>query len=76
MGLAEYSRKCPNLAIFCGQFGLSLMHCTFLFYYVKVFLNVFHLNEYWFNVAQILFMVWNAVNDPLFGYIQVDFLMD
>lgn len=42
----------------------------FMFYYVKVFLNVFHINEYWFNVSQVLFMIWNAVNDPLFGYIQ------
>ncbi|KAH7730102.1 Protein F28B3.5 a [Aphelenchoides avenae] len=59
-----------NLALFCGQLALGLMQTTFMFYYVKVFLNVFHVNEYWFNVAQVLFMVWNAVNDPLFGYIQ------
>lgn len=60
-----------NLALFCGQLALGLMQTTFMFYYVKVFLNVFHVNEYWFNVAQVLFMIWNAINDPLFGYIQV-----
>lgn len=46
------------------------MQTMFMFYYVKVFLNVFHVNTYWFNLAQVLFMVWNAVNDPLFGYLQ------
>ncbi|CAD5206309.1 unnamed protein product [Bursaphelenchus okinawaensis] len=46
------------------------MQVLFMFYYVKVFLNVFHVNEYWFNIAQLLFLVWNAINDPLFGYIQ------
>ncbi|KAI6182100.1 hypothetical protein M3Y97_00344000 [Aphelenchoides bicaudatus] len=63
-------RRNTNLALFFGQFALSLQQTMFMFYYVKVFLNVFHINEYWFNVSQILFMIWNAVNDPLFGYIQ------
>ena len=63
-------RRRTNLALFSGQFALSLMQILFMFYYVKVFLNVFHVNEYWFNVAQCLFLVWNAINDPLFGYIQ------
>lgn len=49
---------------------MGLMHTLFSFYYVKVFLQVFKVNEYWFNVAQVLFMIWNAINDPLFGYVQ------
>uniref|UniRef100_A0AC35U0D1 Transmembrane protein 180-like n=1 Tax=Rhabditophanes sp. KR3021 TaxID=114890 RepID=A0AC35U0D1_9BILA len=59
-----------NGALFCGQFALSLMQTIFMFYYVKVFLNIYHISEYWFNLAQILYMFWNAVNDPLFGYLQ------
>uniref|UniRef100_A0A7E4VCY7 Major facilitator superfamily protein n=1 Tax=Panagrellus redivivus TaxID=6233 RepID=A0A7E4VCY7_PANRE len=59
-----------NVVIFTGQFGLGLLHTCFSFYYVKVFLNVFKVNEYWFNVSQLLYMLWNAVNDPLFGYLQ------
>ncbi|KAL3104323.1 hypothetical protein niasHT_029108 [Heterodera trifolii] len=58
------------LAIFFGQFGIGLMHTTFMFYYVKVFLNIFQVNEYWFNWSQLLFLIWNAINDPLFGYLQ------
>nr|CAD2183274.1 unnamed protein product [Meloidogyne enterolobii] len=55
------------LAIFLGNFGLGLLHTAFNFYYVKVFLNIFQVNEYWFNLAQLLFLIWNAINDPLFG---------
>nr|CAD2169201.1 unnamed protein product [Meloidogyne enterolobii] len=58
------------LAIFLGNFGLGLLHTAFNFYYVKVFLNIFQVNEYWFNLAQFLFLIWNAINDPLFGYLQ------
>ncbi|CAK5083717.1 unnamed protein product [Meloidogyne enterolobii] len=58
------------LAIFLGNFGLGLLHTAFNFYYVKVFLNIFQVNEYWFNLAQLLFLIWNAINDPLFGYLQ------
>ncbi|TKR93338.1 hypothetical protein L596_007813 [Steinernema carpocapsae] len=62
--------RSANAALCTGQFALSLMQVVFMFYYVKVFLNVFKLNQWWFNVAQALFMVWNAINDPIFGYIQ------
>lgn len=64
------SRRRSDLALFTGQFGLSLMQVLFMFYYVKVFLNVFKVNVFWFNIAQVFFLIWNAINDPLFGYIQ------
>lgn len=64
-------RTHPNLALFASQFALGLMQVIFMFYYVKVFLNIFNVNEFWFNIAQFLFMLWNAINDPLFGYLQV-----
>ncbi|CAD6186496.1 unnamed protein product [Caenorhabditis auriculariae] len=60
----------PLVALGCGQFALSLMQVMFMFYYVKVYLNVFHVPNVWFNIAQGLFMVWNAINDPIFGYVQ------
>lgn len=62
--------EAANWAIFFGGLGLGLMQSLFSFYYVKVYLNVFHIDEYWFNVAQSFFLVWNAVNDPLCGYLQ------
>ncbi|XP_061169081.1 transmembrane protein 180-like isoform X1 [Saccostrea echinata] len=41
---------------------------AFNFYYVNVFLNIYHVKETWFQLAQVLFLIWNAVNDPLFAY--------
>ena len=47
-----------------------MLHSVFMYYYVKVYLNLYHVTEAWFQTAQILFMIWNAINDPLFGYVQ------
>ncbi|EDO26633.1 predicted protein, partial [Nematostella vectensis] len=32
--------------------------------------NIGKISEYWFNIAQVIFLIWNAINDPLFGYLQ------
>ncbi|ETN77594.1 hypothetical protein NECAME_10943 [Necator americanus] len=63
-------QKNPLVAIACGQFALSLMQAMFMFYYVRIYLNVFQVPQQWFNIAQTLFLFWNAINDPLFGYMQ------
>ena len=47
-----------------------MLNSAFNFYYVKVFLNLYNVQESWFHFAQVLYMVWNAVNDPLFAVIQ------
>ncbi|VDM60823.1 unnamed protein product [Angiostrongylus costaricensis] len=76
----KINQENPLVSIACGQFALSLMQSTrilcfhfqamFMFYYVKVYLVVFRVPQLWFNVAQSLFMFWNAINDPIFGYLQ------
>ena len=53
-----------------ASLGLTMIHHTFNFYYVKVFLNRYHIQESWFHVAQFLFLIWNAINDPLFAVLQ------
>ncbi|XP_051878478.1 transmembrane protein 180-like [Pristis pectinata] len=50
--------------------GAALMNNLFSFYYVKLFLNQYRISERDFHQAQVVFMVWNAFNDPLFGYLQ------
>lgn len=50
--------------------GFSLMSKAFGFYYVKIFLNFYHIEEQWFQISQVLFLIWNAINDPLFAYFQ------
>lgn len=48
----------------------DLLATIYSFYYIKVFLTIYHLNNGWLNLVQILFAVWNAINDPLFGCAQ------
>jgi len=48
----------------------AIMNSVFQFYYVKVFLSRYGVSESWFHTTQIIFMIWNAINDPLFGYLQ------
>ncbi|XP_078461171.1 transmembrane protein 180-like [Lampetra fluviatilis] len=50
--------------------GASIINSIFSFYYVKLFLSQYHISEVDFHRAQVVYMVWNAVNDPLFGYLQ------
>ena len=50
--------------------GASSINGVFQFYYVKVYLNFFLVSDDAFQSAQITYMVWNAINDPLFGYLQ------
>ncbi|XP_060696574.1 transmembrane protein 180-like [Hemiscyllium ocellatum] len=50
--------------------GSTLMSNMFNFYYVKLFLNRYRISEGMFHQAQVVFMLWNALNDPLFGYFQ------
>ncbi|XP_020788248.1 transmembrane protein 180-like isoform X1 [Boleophthalmus pectinirostris] len=50
--------------------GSCMINNIFSFYYVKLFLNKYKINERAFHQSQVVYMIWNAVNDPLFGYIQ------
>lgn len=50
-------------------FCTSLIHNIFLVYHVQAFVSGFGLSKFSFWVAELIFLVWNAVNDPLFGWI-------
>ncbi|XP_063790527.1 transmembrane protein 180-like [Pseudophryne corroboree] len=60
----------PALAYSMTTLGAGMMNSIFNFYYVKLFLNQYKISEGSFNQAQVVFMIWNALNDPLFGYLQ------
>ncbi|XP_038064164.1 transmembrane protein 180-like [Patiria miniata] len=59
-----------SFAFALTAFGNKLTSAVFQFYYVKLFLNHYHISESWFSIAQVVYLVWNAVNDPLFAYWQ------
>ena len=49
--------------------GSSLMNNLFVTYYIMFFTQVEILDSSWFYIGQIVFAIWNAVNDPLFGWL-------
>jgi len=59
-----------SVAYAATTLGAHFINPVFAFYYVKVYLNFFHVSEPWFQLAQVIFMIWNAINDPLFGCLQ------
>lgn len=61
----------PSVAVASTTLGAELLGRIYGFYYLKVFLNIYYLDDAWLNVAQTLYLVWNAINDPIFGYMQV-----
>lgn len=58
------------LAYSATTFAATLMNSVFMFYYVKVFVKKYNVTSSWFQASQVIFLVWNAINDPLFGYVQ------
>ncbi|XP_044036976.1 transmembrane protein 180-like [Siniperca chuatsi] len=58
------------LAYAMTTLGSGMINNIFSFYYVKLFLNKYKISEGAFHQSQVVYMVWNAVNDPLFGYMQ------
>ncbi|XP_029013849.1 transmembrane protein 180-like [Betta splendens] len=58
------------LAYAMTTLGSAMINNIFSFYYVKLFLNTYKISEGAFHQSQVVYMVWNAVNDPLFGYLQ------
>uniref|UniRef100_A0A8C9AAT0 Transmembrane protein 180 n=1 Tax=Prolemur simus TaxID=1328070 RepID=A0A8C9AAT0_PROSS len=47
--------------------GTEMLNCVFSFYYVKLFLHLYKISDMAFYQAQIIFMVWNVINN-LIGY--------
>ena len=68
MVLDRISRK--GLIVAATTFGSRIISSTFNFYYVKIVLDRYHMTQAWFQLSQSIFAVWNAVNDPWFGYLQ------
>lgn len=58
------------LAYSTTSLAAVLMNSIFRFYYVRLFTDHYHISEPWFHTAQVIYMIWNALNDPLFAYWQ------
>eukprot|EP01116_Phalansterium_solitarium_P011079 TRINITY_DN26687_c0_g1_i1.p1 TRINITY_DN26687_c0_g1~~TRINITY_DN26687_c0_g1_i1.p1 ORF type:complete len:500 (-),score=153.20 TRINITY_DN26687_c0_g1_i1:106-1605(-) len=51
------------------SFGASILNTLFGVFYLDVYLNVYKLPPNWFYGGHLAFSLWNALNDPLFGYL-------
>ena len=58
-----------NFAYGCISLGSAALNTLFVTFYLEYFIFVVDVPTAWFYGGQMIFMVWNAVNDPLFGWI-------
>ncbi|KAK5856311.1 hypothetical protein PBY51_007919 [Eleginops maclovinus] len=68
--LIYFGLKPAAVAYAMTTLGSCMINNIFSFYYVKLFLNKYKISEGAFHQSQVVYMVWNAINDPLFGYLQ------
>lgn len=68
--LTKFGIDAAALAYAMTTLGAGVINNIFSFYYVKLFINKYKVSEGAFHQSQVVYMVWNAVNDPLFGYLQ------
>ena len=60
-----------NLEILYGSLTLftSILHNVFLLYHVDMFVTVYRIDKVSFWFGEAVFLAWNSLNDPLFGWI-------
>ena len=47
----------------------SIVHNVFLLYHVDMFVSVYKIDQTSFWIGEMIFLVWNSLNDPMFGWI-------
>ncbi|XP_064630049.1 transmembrane protein 180-like [Lineus longissimus] len=59
------------LEVWYGSLALftSILHNVFLLYHVEVFVSIYKIDKTSFWVGETIFLIWNSVNDPLFGWL-------
>jgi len=58
-----------SIAFGATMLGSSALNNLFVTYYLELFTSVALVSSWWFYCVQFLFGIWNAVNDPLFGWL-------
>lgn len=51
------------------SFFLTILHNIFLLYHVDMFVTVYKIDKTSFWIAESIFLLWNSLNDPLFGWL-------
>uniref|UniRef100_A0A673I656 Major facilitator superfamily domain containing 13A n=1 Tax=Sinocyclocheilus rhinocerous TaxID=307959 RepID=A0A673I656_9TELE len=60
-----------STAVLYGSLALfiSILHNVFLLYYVETFVSVYKIDKMSFWLGETVFLIWNSLNDPLFGWL-------
>jgi len=60
-----------KLGICYGSIALfnTMLHNIFLLYHVEMFVSIYKIDKMSFWIGEVVFLVWNSVNDPLFGWL-------
>ncbi|KAL4231139.1 Transmembrane protein 180 [Mactra antiquata] len=69
---SQQSMMCSvPLDIAYGSLSLftTIVHNVFLLYHVDIFVSVYKIDKASFWIGEIIFLVWNSINDPMFGWI-------
>ena len=69
MAIHGLSRLAVHVGYGATSFASAALHNLFITYYIQLFLSVYEVDLWWFYVGQTVYLVWNSVNDPLFGWL-------
>jgi Na+/melibiose symporter-like transporter len=69
MVCAKWRGQWPAAAFGMTMLGSVALHSAFMTYYVEVFRTSFSISPSSFLLAQAVFGLWNALNDPIFGWV-------
>ncbi|XP_030309547.1 transmembrane protein 180 isoform X3 [Calypte anna] len=70
--VAGVGRRHPiSNGVIYGSLSLfvSILHNVFLLYYVDTFVSVYKIDKLSFWIGETVFLIWNSLNDPLFGWL-------
>jgi len=67
-----------QVILFYGSmsFFLTLIHNVFLLYYLDMFVSVYKISKSSFYFGEIVFLIWNSINDPFFGWLSDRHLLE
>ena len=60
-----------KLCVCYGSIALfqSMLHNVFLLYHMETFVSVYKIDKTSFWIGETIFLLWNSLNDPLFGWV-------
>ncbi|XP_041368158.1 transmembrane protein 180-like [Gigantopelta aegis] len=58
----------PDVYYGSMAFYITILNNVFLLYHVDMFVSVYKIDKLSFWIGEVIFLAWNSLNDPLFGW--------